>query len=313
MDSNRHQRPVPEDVVAHHKSAMVLSGGGSLGAVQAGMLLALSEAGVAVDLIVGASVGALNGAFYADDPTPAGAARLVALWRGLQRRDVFPLTLWAGLKALVFGRDHLVEPAALRGIVCRALRMQRLEEARVELHVVATDILSGADVLLSHGEVAGALLASTAIPVVFPPVLLEGRQLVDGGVSNNTPITNAIALGADRILVLPTGTSCALTAPPHNMAALALHVLGLQNMRQLDRDIERHAGEARITVVPPLCPLDVSVFDFSHTDALIARAVAQTRRWIAGGGLQTSGPLHVPLAHRDRPTAKSSGECEPVS
>lgn len=292
---------------------MVLSGGGSLGAVQAGMLLALAEAGVTVDLIVGASVGALNGAFYADDPTPAGAARLVALWRGLRRRDVFPLTLWAGLRALVFGRDHLVEPAALRDMVCRALRMRRLEEARVALHVVATDVLSGEDVLLSRGDVTTALLASTAIPVVFPPVPLDGRQLVDGGVSNNTPITSAVALGADHILVLPTGTSCALAAPPRNMAALALHVLGLQNMRQLDRDIERHAGEARITVVPPLCPLDVSVFDFSHTDALIGRAVAQTRQWLADDGLQQAGPLHVPLAHRDRAGATPAGHCEPVS
>lgn len=291
---------------------MVLSGGGSLGAVQAGMLLALARSGVTVDLIVGASVGALNGAFYADDPTPAGAARLVDLWQGLQRRDVFPLTLWAGLKALVFGRDHLVEPAALADIVCRSLRMRRIEDARVPLHVVATDILSGEDVLLSHGEVTSALLASTAIPVVFPPVALEGRQLVDGGVSNNTPITNAIALGAERILVLPTGTSCALTAPPSNMAALALHVLGLQNMRQLDRDIAQHAGDARITVVPPLCPLDVSVFDFSHTAELIERAVDQTRAWIGSGGLATSGPLHVPLAHRDRRSATTSGHCEPV-
>lgn len=299
--------------MGQHKTAMVLSGGGSLGAVQAGMLLALAEAGVTAELIVGASVGALNGAFYADDPTPAGTARLVALWRSLQRRDVFPLTLWAGLKALVFSRDHLVEPAALRDIVCRSLRMRRIEEAPVALHVVATDILSGEDVLLARGDVATALMASTAIPVVFPPVAWEGRQLVDGGVSNNTPITSAIALGAERILVLPTGTSCALTEPPHNMAALALHVLGLQNMRQLDRDIERHAAAARITVVPPLCPLDVSVFDFSHTAALIERAVTQTRAWIASGGLASAGPLHVPLAHRDRPSAAAAGRCEPVS
>lgn len=291
---------------------MVFSGGGSLGAVQAGMLLALAQAGVTVDLIVGASVGALNGAFYADDPTPDGAARLVELWRSLERRDVFPLTVWAGLKALVFGRDHLVEPAALRGIVLRSLHMRHIEEARVPLHVVATDILSGEDVLLSHGEVATALLASTAIPVVFPPVALGGRQLVDGGVSNNTPITSAIALGADHVLVLPTGTSCALTEPPHNMAALALHVLGLQNMRQLDRDIERHAGEARITVVPPLCPLAVSVFDFSQAAALIDRATRQTREWIAGGGLASAGPLHVPLAHRDRAAAAAEGRCEPA-
>lgn len=299
--------------MARGKTAMVFSGGGSLGAVQVGMLLALSEARVPVDLIVGASVGALNGAFYADDPTPDGARRLAVLWRGLQRRDVFPLTLWAGIKALLLKRDHLVEPAALRRIVTAALRMRRLEDARVPLHVVATDILTGADVLLSHGDVVSALLASTAIPVVFPPITRDGRQLVDGGVSNNTPITHAIALGAEHILVLPTGTSCALTEPPHDMAALALHVLGLQNMRQLDRDIALHAHDACITVVPPLCPLDVSVFDFSRIGELIDRAAGQTRAWLAAGGLDSSGPLDVPLAHRDRPHAVRDGACVPVA
>lgn len=286
--------------MARPKTAMVLSGGGSLGAVQVGMLLALSRANLSVDLLVGASVGALNGAFFADDPTPSGAERLAKLWRGLRRGDVFPLTLLAGLKALVFGRDHLVESCALHAIVQRALRMRRIEQARVPLHIVTTDVLSGEEVLLSSGDIETALMASTAIPVVFPTVEIGGRYLVDGGVSNNTPIASAIALGAERIVVLPTGTSCAMQEPPRNMAALALHVLGLQNMRQLDRDVERYAAQASITIVPPLCPLDISVFDFSHTASLIERATAQTRDWLAEGGLHKTGPLHVPLAHRDR-------------
>ncbi|MGH8122746.1 MAG: patatin-like phospholipase family protein, partial [Rudaea sp.] len=147
------------------KTAMVLSGGGSLGAVQVGMLQALSRANVAVDMVVGASVGALNGAFFADDPTPAGAERLAEVWRGLRRRDVFPLTLRAGLMALLFGRDHLVEASRLRTIVQRSLRIERIEQAQLPLHVVTTDVLSGEAVLLSSGEVETALLASTAIPV----------------------------------------------------------------------------------------------------------------------------------------------------
>lgn len=286
--------------MAAPKTAMVLSGGGSLGAVQVGMLQALSREHVVPDMVVGASVGALNGAFFADDPTSAGADRLARVWRGLRRRDVFPLTLWAGLGALLFRRDHLIEHDALAALVTRALRMERIEQARVPLHVVATDVLSGEEVLLSTGDVATALMASTAIPVVFPAVELGGRYLVDGGVGNNTPIASAVALGAERILVLPTGASCALEAPPRNMAALALHVMALQNMRQLDRDVRRFGTVARITIVPPLCPLAVSVFDFSYTGLLIERAAAQTHTWLANGGLEQSGPLHVPLAHHDR-------------
>ncbi|MFA7527425.1 MAG: hypothetical protein WCZ18_07130 [Ottowia sp.] len=122
---------------------------------------------------------------------------------------------------------------------------------------------------------------------------------MDGGVSSNTPIASAVALGATRIVVLPTGMSCALEAPPRNMAALALHVLSLLSMRQLDRDVRIYGAQARITIVPPLCPLAISALDFSQTKALIARTARQTGNWIARGGLERTGPLHVPLAHHD--------------
>ncbi|HQQ69007.1 MAG TPA: patatin-like phospholipase family protein [Alicycliphilus sp.] len=279
------------------RTALVFSGGGSLGAVQVGMLQALSRAHVPVDLVVGASVGALNGAFYADDPSPAGADRLAQLWRGLQRKDIFPLTLLAGLRALLSNRDHLVQPDGLQRIITTALRMRRVEDARLALHIMATDVLSGAEYLISSGDMATALLASTAIPVVFPQVTLGSHRLMDGGVSSNTPIASAIGLGAQRIIVLPTGSSCALREPPRNMAALALHVMTLMNMRQLDRDVRHFAAQARIIVVPPLCPLGVSVFDFSQTAALIDKSARQTSAWLAGGGLEHAGPLHIPLAH----------------
>ena len=282
------------------KTALVFSGGGSLGAVQVGMLQALSQAGLAVDMVVGASVGALNGAFFAANPTAEGAERLAALWRELRRSDVFPLTLLAGLKALLLGRDHLVEAHALQAIIRRALGLQRIEQARIPLHIVTTDVLSGEEVLLSSGDIETALRASTAIPVVFPSVQVNGHQLMDGGVCSNTPIASAVRLGARRIIALPTGMSCALREPPRNMAALALHVLTLQSMRQLDRDVQRYASQARITVVPPLCPLAVSAFDFSQTAGLIERASRQCGDWLGAGGLQHTGPLDVPLAHHDR-------------
>jgi NTE family protein len=285
------------------KTALVLSGGGSLGAVQVGMLRALSGAGFTPDVVIGASVGALNGAFFACDPTPPGVERLADLWRSLRRKDIFPLTLMAGLTALLCGRDHLIEPSRLRAVAHRALKIERIEQARIPLHIVATDVLTGEEVLLASGDIETALMASTAIPAVFPCVEKDGRYLVDGAVSNNTPVAAAVACGAEHILVLPTGTSCAMQEPPRRMPALVLHALNLQNMRQLDRDVGRYAGQARITIVPPLCPLAASVFDFSHTDSLIERAANQTRDWLAAGGMDSSGPLHVPLAHHHRPVA----------
>lgn len=294
------------------KTALVLSGGGSLGAVQVGMLQALMQANISPDLVIGASVGALNGAAFADDPTPAGVERLAGLWRSLRREDVFPLTLLTGLKALLLRQDHLIEANALLAIVRRSLRTQRIEEARVPLHITATDLLSGEEVLLSSGDTGRALLSSTAIPVVFPHVEIDGRYLVDGGVADNTPIASAVALGAERILVLPTGITCAMQEPPQGMAALALHVMGLKSMRELDRDRERFAERARITIVPPLCPMAVSAFDFSHTAALIRSAARQTNDWLAGGGLEHTGPLHLPLAH-DGHTRKQSTHSVPMA
>ena len=212
---------------------------------------------------------------------------------------VLPLTLLAGLKALLSGRDHLIEPRALQAIVRRALGVRRIEHARIPLHIVAADVLGGEEVLLSSGDLGDALRASTAIPVVFPSVQWGGHRLIDGSVCSNTPIASAVRLGARRIIVLPTGMSCALKEPPRNMAALALHVLSLLGMRQLDRDILHYASQARITVVPPLCPLAVSAFDFSHTSWLIEQARRQCADWVSAVGLSQTGPLDVPLAHRD--------------
>lgn len=295
-----------ESGIVKSKTAWVLSGGGSLGAVQVGMLQALSRAHVPMDMVIGASVGALNGAFFAADPTPEGADRLADLWRGLHRKDIFPLTMFAGLRALVFGRDHIVEAEALQNLIRNALGIRQIEQARVALHVVATDALSGAEVVLSSGDIETALLASSAIPVVFPQVKIADRFLVDGGISGNTPIATAVKLGAERILVLPTGTSCSAKEPPHGMAALALHMLSLLTMRQLDRDVRLYSTQARISIVPPLCPVKVSVFDFAHTGMLIARATRQTTDWLAAGGLDKTGPLNVPLAHHHTRKARTT-------
>jgi NTE family protein len=232
--------------------AFVLSGGAGLGAIQVGMLRALYERGVAPDLIVGTSAGALNGAFIASRPlTVATADALGAVWRGVRRSDAFPLNPVTGLLGFLGVRDHLVPASGLKRLIERNTERDRLEDLPVPLHVVAVDVLTGEELRLSAGDLPAAILASAAIPGVLGPVGWDGRVLMDGGVANNTPISHAVELGADRIYVLPTGHACALPEPPRGALAMALHAISLLTQRRLIDDIERHRDSAKLVVLPP--------------------------------------------------------------
>jgi len=265
---------------ASGKTAFVLAGGGSLGAVQVGMLKALARAGVVPDLIVGASVGAINGAFYAGDPTPAGVERIERIWLGLSRSDVFPFPLFQGVLGLVGRASHVSDSSRLRSILEPKLPARKLEDCVVPCAVVATDLVDGSERVYQKGPTMDLLLASAAIPALFPSVLHEGRRLGDGGLSNNAPISTAVSLGAKKVIVLSTGFSCALAEPPRAAVAAALHALNLLINRRLVGDMEGMAGKVEMAVVPPLCPVEVTPFDFSMTADLIQRAEASTRLWL---------------------------------
>ncbi|MDT4873589.1 hypothetical protein FQZ97_1088430 [compost metagenome] len=144
-----------------------------------------------------------------------------------------------------------------------------------------------------------ALLASTAIPAVFPAVTIAGRPLMDGGIASNTPISAAVALGATQVVILPTGMSCALLVPPRGALASALHAINLLSMRQLLADVDRFADRCELIVVPPLCPLTVNTYDFSQTGELIRRAETATGHWLKDG-LQGKDPRWALAPHRHR-------------
>ena len=268
------------------RTAFVLAGGGSLGAVQVGMLRALVAAGVAPDLVVGASAGAINACYFAGDPTARGVASLERIWRGLRRRDVFPVSWLAGGLGALGMRRHLVDPAPLRRLLAAHLPQADLSRTALPCHVVATDLTSGEEVALSDGSAVESVLASAAIPGVFPPVERGGRFLIDGAIANNTPVTTAVALGAERVVVLPTGWSCALTEPPASALGMALHAVSLLVSRQLRVDVGRLRGRAEVHVVPPLCPIAIGPHDFRLAAAWIERAAVSTQQWLDAGGLE---------------------------
>lgn len=261
------------------------------------MLLALAEAGITPDLIVGTSVGAVNGGWVASRPDAAGIGELADVWRSVSRGDVFPVRPLFGLMGFLGQRSSFVPAGGLRRLLRRHLEFARLEEAPIPLHVVATDVLSGHDVLLSSGDAVDAIAASAAIPAVLPPVKVGGRDLMDGGVVNNTPLSHAVELGAETVYVLPTGSACALTKPPQGALAMALHALTLAINQRLASDIRRLEAAVDLRVVPPLCPVNVSPIDFSQGSSLIDRAHAQTKGWLAHPPAKGQAVLLAPHRH----------------
>jgi len=278
------------------KTAFVFAGGGSFGAIQVGMMQALVRHGVTADMVVGSSVGALNGAFYASDPTVAGVEHLADIWRGLQRQDVFPFT-WRTLLGFLWRRDFLIPHDGIRKLIDDHIPYRNLEDARLPLHIVATDIITGDSVVFSEGSAAEAIVASTAIPGAFEPVHYKDHYLADGALSSNTPVQVSVKKGARRLIILPTGHACANDAPPVGAVANALHALTLLIARQLVNELENLGPEVEYFVVPPLCPLVGSPYDFSRTAEHIDRAAESTDAWLAADGLESNTIPHELRPH----------------
>ena len=284
------------DEIGPGKTAFVFAGGGSFGAIQVGMLHSLAAHGVTADMVVGCSVGALNGAFYAGDPTLDGVERLGAIWRALQRHDVFPIT-WRTVLNFLWRRDFLIPHDGIRTLIDDHIPYRNLEEAKLPVHIVTTDIVSGDSVVLSEGSTAEAIVASTAIPGAFSPIRYRDYYLADGAISSNTPIRVAVAKGARRLVVLPTGFACATNMPPVGAVANALHALTLLIARQLVIELEALGPEIEYFVVPPLCPLVGSPYDFSRTADHIDRAILSTDAWLTQHGLQQGKIPHEMRLH----------------
>ncbi len=283
-------------------TAFVLSGGGSLGAVQVGMLAALDEHHIRPDLLIGTSAGALNAVYVAAHGFSAESiAALAEVWRGLRRQHVFPIDPRRSALAFTGRRASLCSMRPLRRLVRNNLPIDDLQDAEIPVYVIATDALSGEEVVLSKGNAASAVLASAAIPAVFRPVEREGRLLIDGGISNNTAIAQAVALGAERVVIVPAGFACALSEPPGNPLAAATHALTLLLEQRLIVEVAHYADQVEIIVAPPLCPLSVNATDFTHADELITRGHTTTCDWLETGGHRLPQPARFLSLHHHLP------------
>ena len=247
------------------------------------MIEALYECDMRPDMFVGTSVGAINAAFLASRPPTVQTAReLQRIWRGMSRGRIFPanpVTVGLGLLGM---RDHSVPIGSLRRLVREHVQVDRLEHTATPLHVLAADLVGGEEVLLSIGPAVEAILASAAIPGVFPAVPWETRKLVDGGVLNNTPISHAVALGAERIVVLPAVGTERLRRLPRGPFASGAAALSRAIGRRLADDLNRYQDQAEMIVLPAPAVGGILPTDFAHTEELIAEAVRRSRVTLAG-------------------------------
>jgi NTE family protein len=272
-------------------TAFVLSGGASLGAVQVGMLRALVERGVAPDLLVGTSAGALNAAFVAGHgPTLAGVDALAEVWRGIRGRSMFPLDPIRAVRSLLGRGSALCSNRGLRDLLDEHLLFERLEDSPIPLTLVASDLFSGRELALSQGSARQAVLASSALPAAFPPVRFGDRLLVDGCLANDTAISVAVDAGASSVYVLPSGYSCALPEPPRSPVAAAVHALAVLTHQRMAADVALYADAVDLVVLPPPCPIRISGMNFEHADELMAEAYACA-----------TAALDVDAGRRDRP------------
>jgi NTE family protein len=289
-------------------TAFVLSGGGSLGAVQVGMLQALALSGVHPDLLVGTSAGAVNAAWVAGHGMSADSLdQLARVWAGMRRSDIFPVDPRQVVRGLTGRSMGITSDTRLRRLVGTHAGFTDLTHARVPTYLMAADLLSGDDVLISAGDIVDGVLASAAIPGLLPPVEHLGRYLVDGSVALNAGVAQAVDLGATVVYVLPTGAPCALTEPPRSAIGVALQSLTLLIAQRLIHEMSGLGGAVTIKVLPPLCPLAVSAADFGHAAELIARARRASLEWISSGDIDLPAPERFLALHDHGSTASSHG------
>ena len=262
------------------KVAFVLGGGGQLGAHEVGMLRALLERQIVPDLVVGTSIGAINGAAVAASPTHAGVARLADVWHELADGDELGGSFLGRLGTLARTRTHLHEGDSLRRLLERSFPVQRIEELAVPFQCVAACIESASERWFESGPLVDAVMASSAVPGILPPVQIGAEHFLDGGIVNSIPVGRAVELGARTVYVLHVGRVDRSLEPPRWPWEVALVAFEIARRHRFFGDLAGLPEGVEVHVMPtgqvdPPRYTDLSQFryrDRSNVGEHIARA-----------------------------------------
>jgi NTE family protein len=240
----------PEPGPPEPQTAFVLGGGGVLGAHEVGMLEALAEADISPGLVLGTSIGAVNGALFAADPGPGGVARLRELWSGATFTELSSGALLRRAGTLARSRTHLEPFSELRRRLRAVLPVSRVEELKRPFQCVAASIERAAEHWFDAGPLAEVLLASCAVPGLLPPVKIGDEHFIDGGIVNSIPVSRAVALGAHRIFVLQVGRIERPLQPPRWPWEVGLVAFEVARRHRFAHDLHSLPADIEVHVLP---------------------------------------------------------------
>jgi NTE family protein len=275
----------------HAPIALVLGGGGVLGAVQVGMLRALLGCGIKPDLILGTSIGAVNGVLAAADPTEAVINRLAHLWSSPEAREVFGESLPRRVGRLARTRTHLHSPEPLRRLLARELGAERgFDELAVPFQCCAANIERASEHWFSRGPVVPAVIASASVPGLLPPAAVDGEHFIDGGIVNSIPLARAIELGAATVFVLQVGRVDRPLAVPRRPWEVARVAFEIARRHRFARDLAAVPAGLPVHVLPagPGSARDDSPLayrDMAAASRRMSRAYAASLRYLRERGL----------------------------
>ncbi len=271
---------------------LVLSGGGSLGAAQVGLLRPFYRAGFRPAAIVGTSVGAINGAFLAFHEEAEALELLREAWLSIGAREIFNTNPFRLVRNFLSQRNCFFDNGVLRRLLKRYLPVNDFAQLHVPFYAVATNLSRGTKAVFHQGSLYPAILASAAIPGVLCPIRIEGDVYVDGGVLAGLDLATAVELGSRNILAVDVSL-CEAGSIPWDVFHIWRRCNDLTMREQVQRDRQRFAGQANIAYVCPPHHLDISPQDFAHTAALMDEAEAFGER-MAALLLDGSGRLREP-------------------